>query len=65
MSKKNTDKTIEQIDYELKAKGKLPDDENYPITENSKQKSERKINRSKKNTIKTFNRIHVSKNKGK
>ena len=39
MLKRRIDKTIEQIDYELKAKGKFPPDKKFPLGEQAKQKS--------------------------
>jgi len=47
MKKKTDNKTIEQIDYELKAKKKFPPDESYPEGEQTKQKD----NKSKRAVI--------------
>jgi len=57
MLKRRMDKTIEQIDYELKAKGKFPPDKKFPLGEQAKQKSYFKNSFSFKIIKKIFYRL--------
>jgi len=45
---KSVEKTIEQIDYDLKSQKKFPSDERFPITEQLKQTKQTKPIKDKK-----------------
>jgi len=60
---KANEKTIEQTDYELKARNKFPSDKKFPLTEQSKQTKSKKVKEIKED-LKSPKKNKIEQNPG-